>query len=49
MNYAVSVKEVGCDEVDKDDKGDGVTRLIGRLGLHGNGQHWAVQGSFQLF
>ena len=29
-NYAASEKEVECDDVDKDDKSDGVRRLTGQ-------------------
>ena len=39
----VSEKEVGCDDIDKDDK-DGVTRLTGRRCLQDNGLHRAILG-----
>ena len=51
-NYAVSEKEVGYDDVDKDDKGgrgDRVTWLTGRLDLQGKRLHWAVLGFTRLF
>ena len=55
MNYAVSEKEAGCDDIDMDDKedrsdrGDGVFRLITRQGLYGNGLHWALLGCSRLY
>ena len=42
VNYGVSENEVGCDYVDKDDKGDVVTQPTGRQNLQGKRLHWAV-------
>ena len=55
VNYAVSVKEVWCDKVDKDengDRGDGVTQLTGRQGVQAigcTGLYWAVLACTGLF
>ena len=35
VNYAISEKEVGCDDVDKDDKGDWATQLTDGSGCQG--------------
>ena len=44
VNYAVSEKEVSCDDIDKDDMGDRVdllTRLTGVTGQQARlGSHW---------
>ena len=51
LKYAASEKEVGCDDVDKDDKGDrvDVTRLTDCIGLYlaalGCNGHPDVMGS----
>ena len=42
VNYGVSENEVGCDYVDKDDKGDVVTQPTGRQNLQGKRLYWAV-------
>ena len=54
-NYAISEKEVGCDNVDKPDKGDRggrVTRLTGFTerwaALHCTWIIWTVLGYFRL-
>ena len=39
----VSENEIGCDDIDKDNKGDKVdmvTQLTGRWNLKGNRLHW---------
>lgn len=55
VNYAISEKEVGCDNVDKPDKGDRggrVTRLTGFTerwaALHCTWIIWTVLGYFRL-